>query len=860
MLPSALGSHLPDGVDPRACVELLSVRSGLGGAFGETHFLGHEDAVLLVTKASSVGDYDVYTVAAEPLPRLRKDRWRNLLSFVTDAGDSYELELSDGERAAAARMLETLYRRREAWQPLVAMLRERIENEMGAERIAGLLAIADICLDQLDAPEDAFACYQEVHRDVSHRDAALAGMERIAGAGHLIATIAPILENYYRRGHNPDKLSWLLALEAPTLGDNETRAAAYLEAATLTRELDELARALELYGKALVETPADDEALRALTDLAAQTGDWATAAHWLHAAAQAAADAERRALLLNRLLAVCETELGDGERTEVVARALLELDDTEVEAWRALDRTYTAAENWAALIDVINRRAPLENTSDQVALILRLAGLYEQKLADTTNAIATYYRVLDADPTHAASFDRLEALHDQLKQRDALLELLMRRVALITDDAERAQTWIKIAGAAEALHRVPEAIDAWAHVLAHPPELPAALENLIRLHRQQRNWQAAIDAMLQLAATTQPPTLSLLSDAGAVARDQLNDARQAFDIYRNARRVAPKDRAVLETLCELATALEHDDELISVLQALLAIDSLSADERTGYRLDLGDAMWRSERHDEALAAWESASDYTDPDNARALTNLYKGYTQLERWSDLVGIVNRTIALTDDEALVADMHVQLAELYERHLDDAVAAARCYDRVLEHDPAHATARPALIRLLANQLDDPARALELARAALIADPSDAAMRKRVDELTETTGQQIETAELYLHELDAPDAAIRLLEGAGRENRSAADNVLRLVYRAQKDWHLLASQLRRMGDDATRPAKERRELFRELGAVYEHELDKPDLAKHAYGRSKRSWLPVLVIAVVVLLATAGVIVALLR
>jgi|GEM_PF-3536607 len=859
MLPSALGSHLPDGVDPRACVELLSVRSGLGGAFGETHFLGHEDAVLLVTKASSVGDYDVYTVAAEPLPRLRKDRWRNLLSLVTDTGDSYDLELSDGERAAAARMLESLYRRREAWQPLVAMLRERIETEMGAERIAGLLAIADICLDQLDAPEDAFACYEEVHRDVSHRDAALAGMERIAGAGHMIPTIAPILENHYRRGHNPDELSWLLALEAPTLDDNQTRAAAYLEAAKLARELNELARALELYGKALVETPDDEDALRALNDLAAQAGDWTAAAHWLHAAAQAAAVAERRVLLSKRLLTVCETELGDGERTEVVARALLELDDTEVEAWRALDRTYTAAENWAALIDVINRRIPLENTSDQVALTLRLARLYEQQLADTGNAIATYYRVLDADPVHAASFDRLEALHGQLRQREALFDLLMRRVALITDDAQRAQTWIRIAGAAEALNRIPAAIDAWAHVLAHSPELPGALENLIRLHRRQRNWQAAIDAMLQLAATTQPPTLSLLSDAGAVAREQLNDAQQAFDIYRNARRVAPNDRAVLETLCELATLLEHDDELISVVQALLGIDSLSADERTGYRLDLGDALWRSDRRDEAVAAWENASD-ADPDNARALTNLYKGYTRLERWADLVGIIDRTIDLTDDEALVADMHLQLAELHERHLGDAVAAARCYDRVLACDPAHATARPALIRLLANQLDDPARALELARAALVTDPNDAAMRKRVDELAETTGRQIETAELYLHELDDPEAAIRLLQGAGSEDRVAADNVLRLVFRAQKDWHLLASQLRRMGDDTTRPAAERRELFRELGAVYEHELGKPDLAKHAYGRSKRSWLPVLVVTVAAALATAGVIVALMR
>ena len=101
MLSLAIKPHLPDTIDPDDCAELLSLKRGLDGSYGETYLLGHQDTMLVLTRSGSLGGFEMVTLPPDRLPTLRKDRWRNLLCVETDDGKVHELELSNEEGGGA---------------------------------------------------------------------------------------------------------------------------------------------------------------------------------------------------------------------------------------------------------------------------------------------------------------------------------------------------------------------------------------------------------------------------------------------------------------------------------------------------------------------------------------------------------------------------------------------------------------------------------------------------------------------------------------------------------------------------------------------------------------------------------------
>ncbi len=696
MLSPAIQPHLPDGIRPDDCTALLTLKSGLGGSYGETHFVGHEDAVMVLTRAGSLGPFEMLRLPPEPLPSVYKKSWRNLLSIQTSDGATHELELSEDERRKAVAMLEAMYRAKQAWPQLAELMATRLDDLAGNQRLDALMQLGDIYLERLASPEQAYACFSEVHDNYSHRDTAISGFERIVDAGHMAGTIAPQLEERYRRGHNPAKLSWLLSMKAPTLAILSERAAAYLEASKLTRQLDALGDALALAGKALVATPADGDVIQLFDELAEHSGAWTDALAACEAALRDDLDDDTRVALLDRIASMCADRLDMLERAETATLLLLNIDAERAAWWQRLDTIYTSQERWPDLLPVIEHRVSLAGPEEQTSLLSRLAALYAERLDDVDNATATFYRVLEVDRTNEAAFVALERIHRERNEVTLLRELLERWLRIQTQPIKRIATCALLAHVCERLTDPEAAVASWMRILVEDPDHSDAHENIIRLHREGRNWRDAVEALLTYARARSADQLALFSEAARIAADRLEDDTRALDIYLEAHGTCQVDRSVLDAICGLASKLHRDPELIGVLRQLLAIPSLSIDDALAYRMELAEALQRTGETDEAITIWHNIAE-AHPDNPRALASLYKLFGDAERWTELAQVVARTAKLTREPDLKINILFELAELYANRVQDLGRAVDCYDEILGLAPLHEQAFAKLIDTL-------------------------------------------------------------------------------------------------------------------------------------------------------------------
>jgi tetratricopeptide (TPR) repeat protein len=763
MLSLAIQPHLPDAIDPDDCAELLSLKCGLDDSYGETYFLDHQGAMLVLTRSGSLGGFEMVTLPPDRPPTLRKDRWRTLLCVETDDGKVHELDISNEEGGQARVMLESIYRARGLWSELAGLMAESIEGLNGDRRLEALMELGNIYLEHLDAPDKANDCYAVVHDSYTHIDQAIGGMEKIVGRGYLADTIGPILELRYRRGDNPKRLAWLLAIRAPTLATPAERAAAYLEATELTIKLDQVEDALALVGKALVETPEDAEVLSLFDDLAVKSGSWATALAACQEALRDDVADPTRSALLSRIVSISIDRLHRWEPGEAAARELLTTEPQQEQWWIALDTAYTAQARWTNLVEVIEARAVLDNQPDRAKHLFRMGQLFEEELDDTDSACATYHRVLAISPFHEPSFRRLEDLHRERGELDQLHDLLSRWLRIQVEPDKRITAGTSLAQVCEELDDLPAAIAAWSQVLEDQADHSQALENLVRLHRKTENWQEAIGALLRQAGASPQNRLALLIEACTLCVDRLQDRARALEICLKAQATCPVGRSLLDKICELATDLDRDDALVAALRELADMDSVSMEDALAYRMDLADALERVGEQQESLRIWKNIAEAL-PDNARALASLYRLHTLHEEWAELAVVVARTAALTEDPVLKVRILGDLALLYEDRLDSVVDAAGCCEQILAIAPDNEDAverlsahlatledwprllelyrsremHAARAALLEQRLGDPAGALTVLRSALVSDWKNLKLAGDVARLAQLTGSE--------------------------------------------------------------------------------------------------------------------------
>ncbi len=443
-------------------------------------------------------------------------------------------------------------------------------------------------------------------------------------------------------------------------------------------------------------------------------------------------------------------------------------------------------------------------------------------------------------------------------------------------------------------------IEDWLGLWAMEPNNPEPREVLARAAsalRFEQEWERLIELLLGRfeLQDDRAEQLASLREAAEVFRGPLSASDRALTTGLAALRLAPTDDALWENLKTDAAAAGAWEELFNDGCEVAKAMGQTPEAARVWR-EIARVAWHQlDRAEAAVAPYQEAV-RAEPSHAETRDELGELLRRLERWADLVPLLQLGAAETRDLIRASRLLIEAAEILETQLTDPAGAIGAFEAVLAHDPESLRAWAELDRLyesqgrwadLATLLDSRARrspqtegaalrrrraemlfdrlqegetaALDL-EALLAADPNDRASLNLLDRIYDKTEHVDDHLRILQRLVDiAPDDAQRLpllrrlaalWEPRPNGLDRAADalehilridprdpeafSALRRVYREVKRPSALADVLARQVE-LTEAEETRIELNLALGQTYDQELDDPEKAFAAYSAAER-------------------------
>ncbi len=592
----------------------------------------------------------------------------------------------DPGNLAAARSLEALYRREEAWEKLIAVLQHHATLTQDRRELVGLqVQVGEVWwkeLDRIDRAEAMFSHALEVEPDAR-------------------AAISSLARLYEESGN------WNLALEM--LG-REARLAVGEEAVELQsrigriqrEELGDEAAARLAYARALDVDPGHLPSLRALRGLAEASRDREAYLRQLLAEARYTKDDAERAKLLHEAGRIHQEERDDTDGAARLYEEALRRVPDFLPAARPLADLYIARADWKraeAVLDVIVDRLTKDGEAKELCRQSYRLGYVAEKLGNRAKALQSYRQSYELDATYLPV---LEGLGNLLVHEEAWEEALRIFQAILIHhrdgltDLEVVETYWQIGSLQVRLGQGERAAKSFEKALEIDSGHEPSRQSLVEVLEGEGDFEGAIEHRQKLVSSLDGPRkVEAYLAIGAICRDRLGDPYQAIDAFSAASRLDPGNLVATEALLGLYRDTRQGQKAADVLGRLLQAPGVQADPQRAARLhhNLGLTL-RDELSDELGAAQEleRALD-ADPRLVQAFADLEALLTQAKRWPELEGAYVRMIGRLPKTPETAParkaLWKTLAELYRRVLGDPEKARMAYQVVARSDPDDAAA---------------------------------------------------------------------------------------------------------------------------------------------------------------------------
>lgn len=580
--------------------------------------------------------------------------------------------------------LEERYRAEGHWQDLIALKQQRLADAPTPRaRAEVLLELAEVLRDDLDDDAGALERLFEAFCEDPSYDAAVETLDELACDTGSLPAIAAAAATLADREQVPERelrmrehlVAWLRKLTG--------QGAAVVRNVERIRQIDPTSAAVHARQASIYHEGGAFRDERASIERALLTER----------------RRDERLRLHLRLAALCEHALGDARSAKQHLCAALDLDPRSLDALRALVHLYEAEGAHAALAETLERLwTTASDVDERVAAARRLADLWARTFVRPAKAAATLEAALALRPDDASMLESLARCHALTQRWDALVATIDRQLALaVDDDARRALLRTKAETLETGVRDAAAALEAFARLEELTPGDAAIVAARARLAASAGHWREAASHLVRLA-------------------DATRSARERARLYASAATMlAPPDRAPLEARELYERAVDLDDANHDVWSALVdgalrdgdharAIEYLDRRARTTRawqkksRLYLEVARLRIAHLDDeagAIAALE-ASLAADATNDEAVRALFVRYMQALRWRDAEPLCERLLVAARAKGAIADelaltrTAAQLATLLEnpaRAVEMAIAA-------LELDPCGVDARQLLV----------------------------------------------------------------------------------------------------------------------------------------------------------------------
>ncbi|MGB0678513.1 MAG: tetratricopeptide repeat protein, partial [Polyangiales bacterium] len=340
---------------------------------------------------------------------------------------------------------------------------------------------------------------------------------------------------------------------------------------------------------------------------------------------------------------------------------LAELDQA-IEKFRSQKRWSDVIRRTLAKVDIVI------DVQQKVDLLVEAGELFIERSSNQAEAIKCFEKVLGFDPENEGAIQRLKEMYEKRRDWERWLQVMQREVALL-DPSEQAGRYLEIAHLANERVRKPQTrIDVWECVLRQDPQHPEAVENLVKLYEQVRNYEAlaaVLETHIDMVDNTQQKK-QLLQKLGSIYADRLDRGEESVSAFQRLLALDPSDRRAQEQLKRRYLALRQWeeleefyavsgkwDELIRVLEREAEGTSLDEHDKVGVLLKVA-ALWedKKERPDRAIKAYERIRE-VEPNNVQAAQALIPIYQKAEEYPKLAEVLEVRIGALDSNVDVTE---------------------------------------------------------------------------------------------------------------------------------------------------------------------------------------------------------------
>ena len=328
--------------------------------------------------------------------RVRQDR----LGDISGAVETYQMVLSRApDHPGAFNRLEAIYLEREAWHPLLDLLRRRaaaVDDRIEQAKL--LAAAAEITQDRLQDVDTAVDLYREV---LTRDDQNAQALVRLGPLLFQREAWDEAIDVFHRTlASTKDSAAHLTALKALGIIYQEHR--------------QDLVKSVQSFQAALQADPSDTECLRRLATVYQGAQDWTSAINVLLRLAEAENDPKLKVETLLELGRIYAEGASDRPNAILAYRKVAELDSSNTTAVLKLTELYEAEGDWNSLAEVtatyVRMLAP-EERYKAAPLHLKMADVFETKLEDDNRAINALKYALEAEPDSGAALEHMARLY-----------------------------------------------------------------------------------------------------------------------------------------------------------------------------------------------------------------------------------------------------------------------------------------------------------------------------------------------------------------------------------------------------------------------------------------------------------------
>ncbi|MCX7944589.1 MAG: tetratricopeptide repeat protein [Deltaproteobacteria bacterium] len=390
---------------------------------------------------------------------------------------------------------------------------------------------------------------------------------------------------------------------------------------------------------------------------------------------------------------VYEEILSDYSKAIEHYNAILDIDPTDLNAIKSLERCYLAEQNYEYLVDTYKRHLELTDDPDErIDILLKMATICRDELKRADLSEAYYSQVLKFDPNNREAIHNLAELYEKSGNWFNAVEMLRREADSLGQTSEAVQIYFRLGKIhEEMLLDLESAKESYRRAIDIDPAFIDAVRALRGIYGSEKNLNQYLELMKHEAQYISDPEEKkrIYFEMGKIYEEEKNDIEQAKFYYEEALKIDFGYVAVAKILADIYFREENWQRAESCLEVV--VKDL---ERTGDRKEIARQYYRlgyiAEKLNDmqkAIRSYQAAYDM-DPSYLPVMESLAIGYTQLEMWEKASAIYQNMIVKQKDvlsDAEIVDIYYQIGEI-ERRLGNLEKALSFLKKGYEIDDRH------------------------------------------------------------------------------------------------------------------------------------------------------------------------------